>query len=194
MKVDRSDVGIAASLTNGMHSLLATFYRPDVKRNKIIMLKSEFTSDILAAESWLDLYGLNHEQSLLLVDVSDKDPEVAVNNILSLIEQHKDSISVVALSLMSSHFSHYYDVAKIRQAAKKYGILTFVDLAHSLGCVPINLTELDIDAAYLSSSKYMNSGPGCVGGIYINPRFKGVKPGLRGWFGTDRAKLTNQDP
>lgn len=69
-----------------------------------------------------------------------------------------------------------------------------VDLAHALGCVPINLRELDVDAAYMSSSKYMNSGPGCVGGIYINPRHRGVKPGLRGWFGTDRDRLTNQDP
>jgi hypothetical protein len=32
-----------------MHSLMATFYKPNEKRNKIIMLSSEFTSDILVS-------------------------------------------------------------------------------------------------------------------------------------------------
>ena len=52
-------MGISASLTLGMHSLLATFYQPDAKRNKIVMLKSEFTSDILAAESWIEAKGVD---------------------------------------------------------------------------------------------------------------------------------------
>lgn len=98
------------------------------------------------------------------------------------------------MSLVSSHFSHYYDISKIREACEKYKIYLFLDLAHALGCVPINITELNVDAAYLSSSKYMNSGPGCVGGIYINPKHRGTKPGLRGWFGTERSVLTMQNP
>ena len=127
---------------------------------------------------------------MILVKVSDRDPNVAVNNILQIIDEKKDEIAIVAISLVSSHFSHYYDTTEIRARCKKYGILLFLDLAHALGCVPINIRELDVDAAYLSSSKYMNSGPGCVGGIYLNPRHRGVKPGLRGWFGTDRTVLT----
>lgn len=184
-------MGITASLTAGMHSLLATFYKPDGKRNKIIMLASEFTSDILAAESWTDNYKTSPP---ILAEVSDRDPSIAVDNIIKIIEEHQDSVSIVAMSLVSSHFSHYYDVTRIREPCKKYGILLFIDLAHSLGCVPINITELDVDAVYLSSSKYLNSGPGCVGGIYINPRHRNVKPGLRGWFGTDRSVLTVQNP
>jgi len=46
---DKQDVGITASLTIGLHGLLSTFYKPDNKRNKIVMLVSEFTSDILAS-------------------------------------------------------------------------------------------------------------------------------------------------
>ena len=125
-----------------------------------------------------------------MAEVSDRNPNVATSNIVKLIEEHKDSVSIVAISLTSSHFSHYYILDEIRTSCKKYGILLFIDLAHSLGCVPIKITELDVDAAYMSSSKYMNSGPGCVGAIYINPRHRGVKPGMRGWFGTDRSVLT----
>jgi kynureninase len=172
---------------------MATFYKPNEKRNKIIMLSSEFTSDILVSQSWIEIHKID-PNALLLADVSDKIPSVATSNVVKLIEENKESVSIVAMSLVSSHFSHYYELDHIRQACKKYGILLFIDLAHSLGCVPINITELDVDAAYMSSSKYMNSGPGCVGAIYINPRHSGVKPGLRGWFGTDRAVLTMQNP
>jgi kynureninase len=66
-----------------------------------------------------------------------------------------------------------------------------IDLAHALGCVPINLTELKVDAAYLSTSKYLSSGAGNIGAIYIDPKYRGIQSGLRGWFGTDRAILTN---
>jgi len=98
------------------------------------------------------------------------------------------------MSLVSSHFSHYYDLSQIIKACNKYNVLLFLDLAHALGCVPINITELMVDAAYLSSSKYMNSGPGCVGGIYINKKHRGVQAGLRGWFGVERSVLTTQNP
>ena len=62
LQCDPQDVGISASLTIGMHSLLATFYRPVLnKRTKIVMLESEFTSDILAAESWVENYQVSRE-------------------------------------------------------------------------------------------------------------------------------------
>lgn len=112
--VDPQDVGISASLTIGMHSLLSTFYKPDGKRNKIILFESEFTSDIIAAESWIDIFRLERK-SLLLSKVSDKEPDVAIDNILKLIDEHKDSISIIAISLVSSHFSHYYDVKRLME-------------------------------------------------------------------------------
>ena len=73
------------------------------------MLSSEFTSDILVSESWLDIYKINPE-SLLLAEVSDRNPKLAIENICKLIENNKSSVSIVAISLVSSHFSHYYDL------------------------------------------------------------------------------------
>ena len=49
------------------------------------MLESEFTSDILASESWIETHNLNPD-ALLLAKVSDRDPSVAVDNIVKLIE------------------------------------------------------------------------------------------------------------
>ncbi len=101
---------------------------------------------------------------------------------------------MVSLSLVSSHFSHYYDVKHLRALCDKHDIKIFIDLAHALGSVPVHLYDLEVDAAVMSTSKFLNSGPGSIGGIYIHPRHKGVKSGMRGWFGTERAVLTLQNP
>ncbi len=78
---------------------------------------------------------------------------VAINNAVKALQEYKDGVCIVVMSLLSSHFSHYYDITKIREASDKHGVYLFLDLAHALGCVPINITELKVDAAYLSSSK-----------------------------------------
>ena len=89
--------------------LLATFYKPHNGKNKIVMLESEFNSDILAAESWIDLYNVE-KNALIFAKVSDRDPQIAIDNIKKIIHENQSSISIIALSLASSHFSHYYDV------------------------------------------------------------------------------------
>lgn len=65
-----------------MHSLMATFYKPNDERHKIVMLESEFNSDILASESWIDVHGRKSQDSLLLAKISDRDPKVAVDNVV----------------------------------------------------------------------------------------------------------------
>ena len=87
---------------------MATFYKPNATRFKIVMLESEFNSDIIASESWIDIH--NRKEALLLAKVNDKDPTVAVENVVKLLEEHRDTVSIVAMSLVSSHFSHYYEL------------------------------------------------------------------------------------
>jgi kynureninase len=72
--VSPDDISFAASLTTGLHVLMSTFYKPTPKKNKIVMLSSEFNSDIMASESWIENYGFNVKDTLILVDVSDSDP------------------------------------------------------------------------------------------------------------------------
>ena len=52
----------------------------------------------------------------------------------------------------------------------------------------INLHNDDVDFAIWCHYKYMNSGPGGTGGLYIHERHHHELPGLAGWFGSDKTK------
>ena len=63
------------------------------------------------------------------------------------------------------------------------------DLAHAAGNVPLHLHEWDVDFAVWCHYKYVNAGPGAVGGCFVHERHgtdpEVLRPG--GWWGHDQA-------
>eukprot|EP00466_Bigelowiella_natans_P014312 jgi/Bigna1/85246/estExt_fgenesh1_pg.C_30056 len=66
-------------------------------------------------------------------------------------------------------------------------LLTGVDLAHAAGNVPLSLHDWEIDFAAWCTYKYLNAGPGSIGGIFVHKRFHGNKNNnlkiMAGWWG-----------
>lgn len=87
----------------------------------------------------------------------------------------------------------FFDLERISRAARSVGALVAFDLAHAVGNVPINLEKINADFAVWCTYKYLNSGPGSVGGYYVNRRHhKSILEGqgniLAGWWGVDLEK------
>jgi L-cysteine/cystine lyase len=89
----------------------------------------------------------------------------------------------------------HYDVARSP-------IQVLVDAAQSVGALPLNLAELDVDYYAFTGHKWW-CGPAGVGGLYIHPdRLQGeprdrVSPTFIGWRGivvSDRAEPTGWQP
>lgn len=81
--------------------------------------------------------------------------------------------------------------ARLTAAAHAVGAMAVWDLAHAAGNVPMALHDWNVDGAAWCTYKYMNSGPGAVGAMFVHERHVDRTDLVRldGWWGnavTDR--------
>jgi kynureninase len=82
------------------------------------------------------------------------------------------------------------DLAAYTAAAQRYGCRVGFDLAHAIGNVPLAVHDAGADFAVWCSYKYLNAGPGAVGGCFVHRRHGAADnlPRLAGWWGHDRTR------
>ncbi|ARI75966.1 kynureninase [Halobacillus mangrovi] len=172
------------SITANLHQLLASFYKPDGKRTKIIADELNFPSDIYALKSQIDLHGL--QPSAHLIQVESQDGYTLSED--NIIAQMDEEVALLLLPSVLYRSGQLLDIEKITKAAHDQGIIVGFDLAHSIGALPHHLNDWDVDFAVWCTYKYLNSGPGGVGGLYVHEKHLGKKPGLAGWFSSKKEK------
>lgn len=183
------EVMVTGSITSNIHQMLSTVYQPVPARSVIVVDELNFPSDIYAVDSHLRLRG--------------QDPETAMRKVRSrdgytlkfedIVEQLTEDVAVLLLPSVLYRSGQLLPIRKITEAAHEKGILVGFDLAHSIGAMPHALHEDGVDFAVWCHYKYMNSGPGGTGGLYLHERHHHLLPGLAGWFGSDKAKQFDMD-
>ena len=94
-------------------------------------------------------------------------------------------MALVLIGGVQYYTGQLFDIPGITEAGKKAGAHVGFDLAHAIGNVPLHLHEWGVDFAVWCSYKYLNSGPGGVGGMFIHSKH-GKNQKLRrfaGWWG-----------
>ena len=82
------------------------------------------------------------------------------------------------------------DLAACAAVARRHDCRIGFDLAHAIGNLALDLRESEPDFAVWCSYKYLNGGPGAIGGAFVNRRWIGDR-GIRrlaGWWGHDKAR------
>ncbi len=98
-----------------------------------------------------------------------------------------DSCALVCLSHVNYRSGARLDAAAITAMAHERGALVLLDLAHSAGAVPVELDRWDVDLAVGCTYKYLNSGPGAPGFLYVKRRLQHrLRQPIWGWFGRAR--------
>jgi kynureninase len=183
------EVIVTGSTTANLHQLLATFYQPKGKKVKIMADELTFPSDIYAIKSQLSLKGYHPDAHL--ITVPSRDSVLLYEE--DIIANMKNDVSLIVLPSVLYRSGQLLNIKHLTQEAHKRGILIGFDLAHSIGALPHKLSEWEVDFAFWCNYKYLNGGPGSVGGLYVNKRHFGTKPGLSGWFGSDKEKQFDMD-
>lgn len=175
------------SLTVNLHLMMATFYRPENRRNKILMEEPAFPSDTYAVKTQIIHHGLDPKECLVLARPRTGEFTVRTEEILDLIERQADQLALVMIGGVNFFTGQFFDIPGITEAAQKYGIMVGIDLAHAIGNVPLTLHDWNVDFAVWCSYKYLNAGPGAVAGAFVHERHatNTTLPRLAGWFGND---------
>ena len=175
------------SLTVNLHLMLTSFFRPQRQRRKILMEMQAFSSDRYAIESQLRVHGVDVVDGLILISPRDGEAALRTDDICEQIDRAGDSLATVLLPGVQYLTGQRLDLPQITQAGHRVGASVGFDLAHAIGNVPLSLHEWDVDFAVWCSYKYLNSGPGAIGGAFVHERHaRSALPRYAGWWGHDK--------
>jgi kynureninase len=197
------EVSMQNTLSINLHLLMASFYRPTPTRNKILMEHHAFPSDHYAVESQIQWHGYNASEAMILLKPEEGQFTLSTEQILQSIDKHAEEIALVLLPGIQYYTGQLLDIPTITKHARSKGLVVGWDLAHAAGNVPLKLHDWDVDFAAWCTYKYMNSGPGGMGGIFVHERHGKVEKDedgklrfrhrLTGWYSGDRASRFNMD-
>ncbi|MEA4962052.1 kynureninase [Lutispora sp.] len=182
---EADEITIHSSTTVNIHAVISTFFRPDSKKNKILVDSLNFPTDRYAVESQISLRGLDPKEHLVVV--KSEDGRTFDEN--DIVAKMSDDVALVFLPAVLYRSGQLLDMEYLTAEAHKRGIIIGFDCCHSAGAVPHHLSEWGVDFAVWCNYKYLNAGPGGPAAIYINKRHFDKEPGMAGWHGYVHDKM-----
>jgi kynureninase len=182
------EVVVMNQLTVNLHLLMVSFYQPTKQRYKIICEAKAFPSDQYVFESQAQLHGFDPKEVIVEVAPRAGEYTLRTEDILETIERHKNEVAIVVFGGVNYYTGQVFDMEAITAAAHKAGAYAGFDLAHAAGNIELHLHNWKVDFACWCSYKYLNSGPGGVGGAYIHQKHitDGSILRLAGWWGYNK--------
>jgi kynureninase len=185
----KQEVAAMGSLTNNLHLLLVSFYRPLGRKYKILMEANAFPSDQYAIESQVRFHGYHPDDAIIELAPRPGERFWRTEDILRCIDEHRDELALVLMSGVNYLNGQFFNISEITAQAHQYKILAGFDLAHAIGNIPLQLHDWQADFACWCSYKYLNSGPGGVAGIFVHEKHSNNPslPRFAGWWGNDES-------
>ena len=184
----QSEVVVMNSLTVNLHLLMASFYQPTSKRYKILMESDAFPSDRYALASQVKWHGHNPDDAIIQWRPLPGEYCLRTESLKEILDKEGDQIALILLGGVNYYTGQYLPINEITKLGHEYGITVGWDLAHATGNVELKLHDWNVDFAAWCSYKYLNSGPGSLGAVFIHDRHgQNLNiPRLSGWWGHNK--------
>ena len=177
------------SLTVNLHLLLASFYRPTTARHRILIEAGAFPSDRHALTSQIRWHG--YDPATALVEVTPRPGEelLRAEDVEARIATEGAGLALVLWPGVQYRTGQAFDLAQLVRSTHHTGALVGFDLAHAIGNLPLALHDSGADFAAWCSYKFLNGGPGAIGGAFVHERhtLNAQLPRLAGWWGSNPA-------
>jgi kynureninase len=181
------EVVVMNSLSVNLHLLLASFYRPSGPRRAILIEAGAFSSDRHAVASHIGWHGFDPELELIELAPRAGEDLIRIEDLEARIAAEGPRLALVLWPGVQYRTGQLFDLGRIARAAHAADCCAGFDLAHAIGNVPLALHADDADFAVWCSYKYLNAGPGAIGGAFVHQRHLQADglPRLTGWWGHD---------
>ncbi|MBU8896448.1 kynureninase [Corallococcus sp. M34] len=190
------EVVVMNTLSVNLHLMMVSFYRPTRERYKILIEAGAFPSDQYAVASQARFHGMDPTQAVMLLQPRDGEATLRTEDILETLARHGKEIALVMLGSVNYLTGQSFDLAAITRAAHAQGCQVGFDLAHGAGNLKLALHDTGPDFAVWCSYKYLNGGPGSLGGVFVHERHARSPqlPRFEGWWGHNKATRFQMGP
>jgi kynureninase len=119
-----------------------------------------------------------------------------MDDLETILESEAERIALMLLPGVQYYNGQLLDMAALCRLARRHGVTIALDLAHAVGNVPLSLHDWAPDFAVWCSYKYLNGGPGAIGGMFVSERHtNGDGPAhLQGWWGNREESRFRMQP
>jgi len=188
-----TEVVIMNTLTTNLHLMMVSFYKPTAQRHKIVIESDAFPSDRYAVESQIKHHGFDPGESLVLWQPREGEDLCRFEDLEAILEAEGNSIAVLLIGNTNYYSGQCYPIKKITELGHKHGCKVGFDLAHGVGNIMPDLHNNNVDFAVWCTYKYLNSGPGSLGGCFVHEKH-GKDTSINrfsGWWGHNKDTRFN---
>ena len=182
------EVVVMNTLTANLHFLMASFYSPTEKRHKILIESDAFPSDRYAVQSQLEFHGYDPEACLIEWTPRAGETLLHLQDLETILDEQGEEIALILIGGVNYYTGQSFDLKKIAEMGHAKGCKVGIDLAHGAGNIQPNLHNSGVDFAAWCTYKYLNAGPGSLGGVFVHERYAHDKTLKRfaGWWSQNK--------
>ncbi|MDG2484448.1 MAG: kynureninase [Flavobacteriaceae bacterium] len=187
------EIVVMNTLTTNLHLLMVSFYNPTKKRHKILIESDAFPSDRYAVQTQLEFHGYDANECLIEWTPRTDEKLLRTEDLEQILETQGEEIALLLIGGVNYYTGQYLDLKKIAALAHAKGCKVGIDLAHGAGNIQPELHDSGIDFAAWCTYKYLNAGPGSLGGVFVHERYAHDKTLKRfaGWWSQNKATRFN---